>query len=56
MLLKVGDQAPVFSLPDADMETVDLAAYKGKKACRSLLLPQGRDARLHDGSNRFFGS
>jgi len=31
MLLKLGDQAPVFSLPDADMESVDLAAFKGKK-------------------------
>ena len=31
MLLKLGDQAPVFSLPDADMESVDMAAYKGKK-------------------------
>ena len=31
MLLKVGDKAPMFVLPDADMETVDLAAYKGTK-------------------------
>ena len=31
MLLKVGDKAPMFALPDADMKTVDLAAYKGKK-------------------------
>ena len=31
MLLKVGENAPVFSLPDADMESVDMAAYKGKK-------------------------
>ena len=30
MLLKAGEQAPVFSLPDADMETVNLADYKGK--------------------------
>jgi len=30
MLLKAGEQAPFFSLPDADMETVDLADYKGK--------------------------
>ena len=30
MLLKVGEKAPVFSLPDADMETVDLARYQGK--------------------------
>lgn len=27
MLLKNGDSAPTFALPDADMETVDLAAY-----------------------------
>ena len=25
MLLKVGENAPTFALPDADMETVDLA-------------------------------
>ena len=31
MLLKLGDQAPDFSLPDADMETVNLATYKGRK-------------------------
>jgi peroxiredoxin Q/BCP len=31
MLLKAGDKAPMFLLPDADMETVDLAAYSGKK-------------------------
>lgn len=30
MLLKAGEQAPVFSLPDADMETVSLADFKGK--------------------------
>ena len=30
MLLKAGDRAPVFSLPDADMEPVDLARYEGK--------------------------
>lgn len=31
MLLKVGDKAPAFKLPDADMESIDLAAYQGKK-------------------------
>ena len=31
MLLKVGEKAPVFSLPDADMATVDLANYQGQK-------------------------
>jgi peroxiredoxin Q/BCP len=30
MLLKAGEKAPGFSLPDADMETVNLADYKGK--------------------------
>ena len=30
MLLKVGEKAPAFSLPDADMETVDLGSYHGK--------------------------
>lgn len=30
MLLKAGDTAPRFSLPDADMETVDLASHIGK--------------------------
>ncbi len=30
MLLKAGEKAPVFSLPDADMETVDLARFQGK--------------------------
>ncbi|MCE1181768.1 MAG: peroxiredoxin [Rhodocyclales bacterium] len=31
MLLKAGDKAPLFALPDADMETVDLLAFQGKK-------------------------
>ncbi len=31
MRLKVGDKAPLFALPDADMATVDIAAYQGKK-------------------------
>lgn len=31
MLLKAGDRAPDFSLPDADMETVDLAKFSGAK-------------------------
>jgi peroxiredoxin Q/BCP len=29
-MLKVGEAAPVFVLPDADMDTVDIAAYRGK--------------------------
>ena len=35
MLLKVGEKAPVFSLPDADMATVDLANYQGQKHMNS---------------------
>jgi len=31
MLLNAGETAPTFALPDADMETVDLASYLGKK-------------------------
>jgi len=31
MLLKAGVPAPSFALPDADMTTVDLAAFKGQK-------------------------
>lgn len=31
MLLKAGDSAPFFLLPDADMATVDVAQYKGRK-------------------------
>ncbi len=30
-MLEIGQPAPVFSLADADMESVDLAAFKGKK-------------------------
>ncbi|MDR2839104.1 MAG: peroxiredoxin [Azonexus sp.] len=30
-MLKAGETAPRFALPDADMETVDLAAYLGQK-------------------------
>ncbi len=30
-MLQPGQQAPKFSLPDADMQTVDLASYIGKK-------------------------
>jgi peroxiredoxin Q/BCP len=29
-MLKVGDLAPAFVLPDADMDAVDIAAYRGK--------------------------
>jgi len=29
-MLKVGQAAPMFVLPDADMETIDIAQYRGK--------------------------
>ena len=29
-MLKVGQAAPMFVLPDADMETIDIARYQGK--------------------------
>jgi peroxiredoxin Q/BCP len=29
-MLKTGDVAPVFVLPDADMDAIDLAAYRGR--------------------------
>lgn len=41
MLLKVGENAPTFSLPDADMETIDLANCLGKK--RIVLFFYGKD-------------
>lgn len=31
MLLKAGERAPMFALPDADMANIDLAEYCGKK-------------------------
>lgn len=31
MLLKPGEQAPGFSLPDADMQTVELASLRGQR-------------------------
>ncbi len=30
MLLKAGEQAPSFALPDADMETVELDSFRGR--------------------------
>jgi peroxiredoxin Q/BCP len=30
-MLHTGQPAPIFSLPDADMQTVSLSAYKGRK-------------------------
>ena len=40
MLLKVGDRAPGFALPDADMETVDLARYLGDKRVVLFFYPK----------------
>jgi peroxiredoxin Q/BCP len=30
-MLAAGQRAPEFTLPDADMQSVDLSAFKGKK-------------------------
>lgn len=30
MLLKAGDPAPIFTLPDADMDIIDLSAFRGR--------------------------
>ena len=40
MLLKVGDKAPAFKLPDADMESIDLAVYQGKKHILLFFYPK----------------
>lgn len=40
MLLKNGDIAPTFRLPDADMETVDLANFLNKKHLVLLFYPK----------------
>ena len=40
MLLKEGDKAPLFSLPDADMETVELAVHLGKKNVVLVFYPK----------------
>ncbi len=40
MLLKVGDMAPAFALPDADMETVDLANFRGKRRIVIFFYPK----------------
>jgi len=40
MLLKVGDMAPAFVLPDADMVTVDLANFQGKRRIVIFFYPK----------------
>jgi thioredoxin-dependent peroxiredoxin len=40
MLLKNGDNAPTFKLPDADMETVDLASFLDKEHLVLLFYPK----------------
>lgn len=40
MLLKNGDKAPTFSLPDADMETVDLVSFQDKQHLVLLFYPK----------------
>lgn len=40
MLLKSGEKAPLFSLPDADMETIDLAASIGRGNVVLLFYPK----------------
>jgi peroxiredoxin Q/BCP len=39
-MLKAGDVAPVFVLPDADMDAVDIAAYRGKRRVILLFYPR----------------
>jgi len=37
---QAGQPAPLFSLPDADMETVDLGQFRGKKTSCSISIPR----------------
>ena len=39
-MLQTGQTAPVFSLPDADMQTVSLSEFKGKKHVVLLFYPR----------------
>ena len=39
-MLKVGDAAPMFILPDADMEAVDLSAYRGERRIVLFFYPR----------------
>ncbi len=38
--LQAGQAAPLFSLPDADMETVDLAQFRGRKSVVLYFYPK----------------
>lgn len=40
MLLKAGEKAPMFALPDADMETIDLASFVGRKHIVLIFYPK----------------
>ncbi len=40
MLLKAGEKAPGFVLPDAEMKPVDLAFYRGKKSVVLFFYPK----------------
>ena len=39
-MLKVGDAAPMFILPDADMEAVDISAYRGERRIVLFFYPR----------------
>ena len=39
-MLKVGQEAPMFVLPDADMESVDVAAFRGKQKVVLFFYPR----------------
>ena len=60
-MLQAGQHAPPFSLPDADMETVELADFRGRKNVVLYFYPKDRtpgctmqaiDFSDHAGSNR----
>ncbi len=40
MLLKTGDRAPDFALPDADMEMIDLAGFRGHRRVVLVFYPK----------------
>jgi peroxiredoxin len=39
-MLKAGQAAPMFVLPDADMELIDIARFQGQKQPHSLFLSE----------------